>query len=79
MEIELLLIKITENGVHMDYHLLAHRDIYKNVTTPIGTIVILRQSNENSIKKLNKLEAFRYIYSETTINSWHKGLYKYYN
>ena len=47
--------------------------IYKNVTTPIGTIVILRQSKENSIKKLNKLEAFRYIYSETTINSWHKG------
>ena len=47
--------------------------IYKNVTTPIGTIVILRQSEENSIKRLNKLEAFRYIYSETTINSWHKG------
>lgn len=47
--------------------------IYKNITTPIGTIVILRQSDENSIKKLNKLESFRYIYSETTINSWHKG------
>lgn len=47
--------------------------IYKNVTTSIGTIVILRQSEENSIKRLNKLEAFRYIYSETTINSWHKG------
>ena len=33
----------------------------------------MRQSKENSIKKLNKLEAFRYIYSETTINSCHKG------
>ncbi|WP_455544006.1 hypothetical protein [Intestinibacter sp.] len=47
-------------------------NIYKNVTTPIKSIVILRQSKENSIRKLNKLEAFKYIYSETTVNTWNK-------
>lgn len=46
--------------------------IYKNVTTPLEAIVILKQSKENSIKKLSTLEGFKYIYSETTINSWNR-------
>lgn len=46
--------------------------IYKNVTLPIKAVVILRQSNENSIKKLKPVEAFKLIYSETTVNTWNK-------
>lgn len=47
-------------------------NIYKNVTTPIKAIVILRQAKKNYIRKLSKAEGFKYIYSETTMNSWNK-------
>lgn len=62
------------NGVWYAYGLpfSGSSNIYKNITTPIEAIVILRQANENSIRRLNKLEAFKYIYSETTINTWNK-------
>ena len=46
--------------------------ICKNIITPIKSIVILRQAKQNSIKKLNPVEAFKYIYSETTVNTWNK-------
>lgn len=45
-------------------------DIFKNISTPISTIVVLRKGNENKIKKLSLKEAFKYIYSETIINTW---------
>lgn len=46
--------------------------IYKNVKNPIKSVVVLKQSKNNSIKKLKKLDAFKYIYSQTTINGWNK-------
>ena len=45
-------------------------DIFKNISTPISTIVVLRKGSENKIKKLSLKEAFKYIYSETIINTW---------
>lgn len=47
--------------------------IYKNKTLPIKSVIILRKSNENFIRRLNVLEAFKFIYSETTVNTWNKG------
>ncbi|WP_343338784.1 hypothetical protein TPELB_09860 [Terrisporobacter petrolearius] len=44
--------------------------LYKNEKREIGAIVVLRQASKNIIKKLSKAEAFKYIYSETTINFW---------
>ena len=45
-------------------------DIFKNITTPISTIVVLRKGKENRIERLSLKEAFKYIYSETIINTW---------
>lgn len=45
-------------------------DIFKNITTPISTIVVLRKGDKNKIEKLSLKEAFKYIYSETIINTW---------
>lgn len=44
--------------------------VYKNIASPIGAIVILRQGKINEIRKATKVEAFKYIYSETTVNIW---------
>lgn len=46
--------------------------IYKNIKTPIEAIVILRQGKENKISKLSQIDGFKYIYSETTVNSWNE-------
>ncbi|MDO4555763.1 MAG: hypothetical protein Q4B70_11530 [Lachnospiraceae bacterium] len=45
-------------------------DISKNVTCPLGAVVVLRQAKNNSIVRLTDLEAFKYIYSETIVHSW---------
>ncbi len=47
--------------------------IYKNRTLPIKAVVILRQGNENNLRELNELEAFKALYSETTVNTWNKS------
>ena len=44
--------------------------VYKNIASPIGAIVIIRQGKQNEIRKATKMEAFKYIYSETTVNIW---------
>lgn len=44
--------------------------VYKNIASPIGAIVILRQGKKNEIRKATKMEAFKYLYSETTVNIW---------
>ena len=46
--------------------------IYKNKTLPIKAVVILKQGKENCIRKAKSIEAFRALYSETTVNSWNK-------
>ena len=44
--------------------------IYRNEYAPIQTIVVLRQSENNTIMRLSQSEAFRYLYSETVIPLW---------
>lgn len=44
--------------------------IYKDESAPVTTIAVLRQSKENSIRKLSKAEALRYIYPELSIHRW---------
>lgn len=46
--------------------------IYKNVKNPIKCVVVLKQAKNNNIRKLSPLEAFKYIYSQTTVNDWNK-------
>lgn len=60
------------NGIWYAYGLpyAGSSDIFKNISTQISTIVVLRKGNENKIKKLSLKEAFKYIYSETIINTW---------
>ena len=60
------------DGVWRSYGLpyAGSSNIYKNISSPIGAIVILRQGKKNEIRKATKLEAFKYIYSETTVNIW---------
>ena len=43
---------------------------YKEVIDEVENLKKL--TKENSIKKLSTLEGFKYIYSETTINSWNR-------
>ena len=60
------------DGVWRSYGLpyAGSSNIYKNISSPIGAIVILRQGKKNEIRKATNLEAFKYIYSETTVNIW---------
>lgn len=51
-------------------------NIYKNITLPISSIIILRQSPINKIKKLSQPEAFKLIYSETILNNWNEDYIK---
>lgn len=48
--------------------------ICKNISAPIRAIVILRQAKENSVKRLNELEAFKLIYSELTLSNAEKHM-----
>lgn len=60
------------DGVWTSYGLpyAGSSDIYKNIASPIAAIVILRQGKKNEIRKATKIEAFKYLYSETTVNLW---------
>ena len=44
--------------------------IYRNERVPLGAVVALRQSSENSIRRIHGAEAFRYLYPETMIHRW---------
>lgn len=60
------------DGVWRSYGLpyAGSSNIYKNIASPIGAIIILRQGKKNGIRKATKMEAFKYLYSETTVNIW---------
>ena len=45
--------------------------IYRNESAPIRALVVLRQAPENTIRRLNRAEAFRLIYSESVLPRWH--------
>ena len=44
--------------------------IYRNESAPLGSVVALRQAEENRIRRISGAEAFRYLYPETMIHRW---------
>lgn len=44
--------------------------IYRNESAPVRAIVVLRQSELNTIRRLGPAEALRFIYPELTIHRW---------
>lgn len=44
--------------------------IYRNERAPLRAVVALRQSAENSVRRLSPSQAFRYLYPETMIHRW---------
>lgn len=60
------------NGIWYAYGLpyAGSSDIFKNISTPISAIVVLRKGSKNKVEKLTLKEAFKHIYSETIINIW---------
>lgn len=44
--------------------------IFRNETYPVRAIVVLRQGKENKLEKIKPVEAFRWIYSEMTVQYW---------
>lgn len=44
--------------------------IYKDISVPICSIIVLSQAAENKLERLPKAEAFRKIYKEAAVNAW---------
>lgn len=49
--------------------------LFRNESVPIRVIVILRQSDENTLRVLGQAEAFRYLYSETIVPRWNDEIH----
>ena len=63
-----------ENGKFYAYGLpyAGSSKIYKNKKEIIKAVIVLRQGKENKIRRLRNIEAFKYLYSETMVNTWNK-------
>lgn len=46
---------------------------FVNEGIPVAAIVVLKQGETCQLERLNDAEAFRYLYSETTVNVWNSG------
>lgn len=46
--------------------------IFVNESYGVGAVVVLRQGEENRLKRLKPIEAFQWIYSETIVQYWDK-------
>lgn len=46
--------------------------IYKNASAPLKAIVVLRQAQENRLRRLSATEALRCVYPELTAHHWDK-------
>lgn len=44
--------------------------IYRNEKAPLSTVVVLRQAEENRIRRLGMLEIIQKLYPETTVHQW---------
>ena len=49
--------------------------IYKNKSYPIKAIIMLKKGKSNKITKLNKIESFKYLIRESTINYFDINFY----
>ena len=50
--------------------------IYKNVTSPLGAVVVIRQAKENRCERLTGREAFKWLLSETTVSGAVPGFFE---
>jgi hypothetical protein len=46
--------------------------IYKNDHGPLAAIVLLEQAEENRLRRLTPVEAFRYLYPELSVHHWQR-------
>lgn len=44
--------------------------IYRNEKAPVSAVVVLRQAEENRIRRLGMLEVIQKLYPETTVHQW---------
>ena len=49
--------------------------LFRNESVPIQVIVILRQSDKNTLRVLGQAEAFRCLYSETIVPRWNDEIH----
>lgn len=47
-------------------------EICHNLSTPIRAIVMLSQAKENSVRRLQPIEAFSQLYTQITVNTWNR-------
>lgn len=47
--------------------------VYKNESVSLTGVIVLRRGIENRIRRLKGVEAFRYLYPETTVHQWHRA------
>lgn len=67
-----LIKKIDNKYFSMGIPFCGSSSICENERYPIGIIVVLKQGNENIIRKISKIEAYKRIISEVTVNIWDK-------
>lgn len=46
--------------------------IYKNDCAPLAAIILLRQAEENHLRRITEAEAFQYIYQEFSVHHWQR-------
>lgn len=46
--------------------------IYRNESADLSTIIVLRKAEKNIIRRLNIVEAIRFLYPEITVHQWDK-------
>ena len=47
--------------------------IYRDDSAPLAAVVVLRQAQENRLRPLTAVEAFRHLYPELSIHHWDAG------
>ena len=65
-------LRNVQNWTAYGYPCAGTSGIYKNDSAPLAGIVFLSQGQENHLRKLNAVEAFRLLYPEITIHRWDK-------
>lgn len=68
-------VAVRKDGMHIKGYGLPYAGssgVFKNITTNLGAIVIVRHGKENKMKELSKAQAFRYLFEETIVHTWDK-------
>ena len=65
-------IRRDENGRWQAYGLpyAGSSGIYRNEKAPVSVVIVLRQAEENRIRRLGMLDTIRNLYPETTVHHW---------